>query len=92
MAAPHCWQRCSVSFHFLRSYLQTARIKGRFLLTRSPKSCLVSKPKSSNDPIMRKGSCNYPSAGSSNVRLRGSIVAAASPRIGKISTAAPSRS
>ena len=40
-------------------------------------------PKSSNDPTMRKGSYNYPSAGSSNVRLRGSIVAAASPRIGK---------
>ena len=56
MAAPHCWRRCSVSFHFLRSYLPTARTKGRFSLTRSPNSCLVSKPKSSNDPTMRKGS------------------------------------
>ena len=92
MAAPHCWRRCSVSFHSLKSYLPTARIKGRFSLTRSPNSCLVSKPKSSNDPTMRKGSYNYPSAGSSNVRLRGSIVVAASPRIGKISTATPSRS
>jgi len=39
-----------------------------------------------------KGFVQLPKLGSSNVRLRGSIVAAASPRIGKISTAMPSRS
>ena len=53
---------------------------------------LTSKPKSSNDPIKRKGSCSYPSVGSSNAPSLGSTVAAASPRTGKISTATPLRS
>jgi hypothetical protein len=79
-------------FPFLESCLPTAPTKDRFLPTRSPKSCPVSKPKSSNDPIKRKGSCDYPSVGSSNARLRGSTVAAASPRTGKISIATPSHS
>ena len=79
-------------FPFLEKLFADSAYQGPISLTRSPNSCLVSKPKSSNDPTMRKGSYNYPSAGSSNVRLRGSIVAAASPRIGKISTATPSRS
>ena len=92
MAASHCWPRYSVSSHSSRSCLPTAPIKGRFSLTCSPKSCLVSKPKSSNDPITRKGSCSYPSVGSSNARLPGSTVAAASPRTGKISTVTRSRS
>ena len=51
-----------------------------------------SKESAANDPRKPKGSYNCPSVGSSNARLRGSIVAAASPRTGKISTAAPSRS
>ena len=92
MAASCCWQRCSVSFHSLRSCLPTAPIKGRSSATRSPKSCLASKPKSSNDPIRQKASCSCPSVGSSNARSPGSTAAAASPRTGKISTAAPSRS
>jgi len=39
-----------------------------------------------------KGSCSYPSVGSLNEPSHGSIVVAGSPRIGKISTATPSRS
>src|SRR5260221_406169 len=58
----------------------------------SPKSYLVSKPKSSNDPLTPKGSCSYPSVGSSNEPSHGSIAVAVSPRIGKISTATHSRS
>ena len=92
MVASHCWRRCSVGFHSLRSCLPTVPIKGRFLAPRSPKSSPVSKPKSSDDPIKRKGSCSYPSVGLSNAPLRGSTVAAASPRTGKISTATLSRS
>jgi len=67
-------------------------IKGRSSATRSPKSCPVSKPKSSNDPRKSRGSYNCPSVGSSNARSHGSTAAVASPRTGKISTAAPSRS
>ena len=43
-----------------RSCLPTAPIKGRSSATRSPKSCLASKPKSSNDPIRRKGFVQLP--------------------------------
>ena len=53
---------------------------------------LISKPKSSNDPITPKDSSNCPSVGSSNARSPGSTAAVVSPRIGKISTATPSRS
>ena len=58
----------------------------------TPKSCPISRPRSSNDPITRKDSCAYPSAGSSSARSHGSIDAVASPRTGKISTAAASPS
>jgi hypothetical protein len=60
MAASCCWPRCSVSFHSSRSRLPTAPIKARFLRTRSPKPCLISKPKSSDDPIAPKDSCDCP--------------------------------
>src|SRR5256885_12989012 len=53
-----------------RSCLPTVPIKGRFLAVRLPKSSPVSKPKSSNDPIKRKGSYGYPSVGLSNAPLR----------------------
>jgi hypothetical protein len=43
-------------------------------------------------PRKPRGSYNCPSVGSSNARSPGSTAAAASPRTGKISTAAPSRS
>jgi len=79
-------------FPFLEKLFADSAIKGFFLRTRSPKSFPVSKPKSSNVPITRKGSCRYPSVGSSNARLLGSTVAVVSPRTGKISTATPSRS
>src|SRR6516165_4478032 len=92
MAASCCSPRCSVNFHSSRSYSPTAPIKDRFLPMRSPKSCPVLKPKSSNDPTTPRDSCRYPSVGSSNARSPGSTVAVASPRIGKISTATPSHS
>ena len=86
MAASSCWRRCSVSFHSSKNCLPTAPIKGRFSAVRSQEYCLSSKPKSSNDPIKPRASCSYPSVGSSNAQLPGSIVAAVSPRTGKIST------
>src|SRR5215468_1726619 len=52
----------------------------------------VSKPRLSNVRIMPRGSCSYPGVGSSSAPSLGSTVAAVSPRIGKISTATPSRS
>jgi hypothetical protein len=79
-------------FPFLEKLFADRPIKGRFLRMRSPKSCPISKPKSSNVPITPKDSCSYPSDGSSNARSPGSTVAAVSPRIGKTSTATPSRS
>src|SRR5215831_15200355 len=79
-------------FHSWRSCSPTAPIKGGFLQRRSTKSCLASKPKSSNVPIMPRGSYSYPGVGSSSAPSRGSTVAAVSPRIGKISTATPLRS
>jgi Putative transposase of IS4/5 family (DUF4096) len=80
-------------FPFLEKlFADSALIRGRYLPTGLPRSCRVSKPRSSNDPIKPKGSCSYPSVGSSNEPSHGSIVVAVSPRIGKISTATPSRS
>jgi hypothetical protein len=55
MAASCCSPRCSVNFHSSRSYSPTAPIKDRFLPMRSPKSCPLLKPKSSNDPTNAKG-------------------------------------
>ena len=40
-------------------------------ILRSAKSCPTSKPKSSDAPIVPKGSCHYPSVGLSNVRSLG---------------------
>src|SRR4029077_1278077 len=61
-------------------------------ILRSEKSCPTSKPKSSDAPIVPKGSCHYPSVGLSNVRSLGRTVAADWPRIGRISIAALSLS
>src|SRR5664279_801873 len=61
MAASCYWRRCSVSFHSWKSCLLTAPIKARFSAVRLRKPCPVSEPKSSSDPITRKGSCSYPS-------------------------------
>src|ERR1700680_1436589 len=56
--------RCSASFHSFRSCLPTAPIKVQFLPTGSPKSCPISKPKSSNDPTAPRVSYSYQSVGS----------------------------
>jgi hypothetical protein len=56
----------SASFRSFRSCLPIAPIKARFLRTGSPKSCPISKPRSSNAPIKPKASCNCPSVGSSS--------------------------
>jgi hypothetical protein len=79
-------------FPFLEKLFADSAYQGPIFANVSPKSCLVSKPKSSNDPLTPKGSCSYPSVGSLNEPSHGSIVVAGSPRIGKISTATPSRS
>src|SRR6201981_830204 len=78
-------------FPFLQKLFADSAYQARFLRTRSPKPCLISKPKSSDDPITPKDSCDCPSVGSSNARSLGSTGAVVSPRIGKISTATPSR-
>ena len=64
MAACCYLPRCSASFHSFRSCLPTAPIKVQFLPTGSPKSCPISKPKSSNDPTAPRVSYSYPSVGS----------------------------
>src|SRR4249919_2303890 len=51
-------------FPFIAKLFADSAYQGPILSTRSRRSCLVSKPKSSNDPIKRKGSFGYPSAGS----------------------------
>src|ERR1700727_358880 len=48
-----------------------AKLRVQFSIRRLAKSCPTSKPKSSDAPIAPKGSCRYPSAGSSNVRSLG---------------------
>ena len=70
----------------------TARTKGRFSLTRSPNSCLASKPKSSNDPTKPKGFVRLPKRSIVERTTGGSIVPADSPRIGNISSSAVSLS
>src|SRR3974390_3939926 len=83
--------RYSVSFRSSRRCLPTAPIRDRFLRMRSSKSYPISKLKLSDDLTTPKDSCGYPSVGSSNAPSHGSTVVAVSPRIGKISTATPSR-
>ena len=56
------------------------------------KSCRISKLKSSSAPIRPKDLWCCQSAGSSSARSPGSIVAAGSPRIGKVSIERGSRS
>ena len=77
-------------FPYLENCSPTAPIKGRSSPTRSPKSCLGSRSRSSNDPIKRKASSRCPSAGSSSERSPGSTAAEDWPRIGRTSTSQPS--
>jgi len=77
---------------FLKKLFADPPIKGHNLTERSRKSCLASKPKSSNAPIKSKDLWCYPSAGSSSARLLGSPAVEGSPRIGKTSTARGSHS
>src|SRR5271170_551714 len=58
-------------FPFSQNCSPTAPTRDQFSIRRSPKSRPTSKPKSSNAPIVPKGSCHYPSVGSSNVRSLG---------------------
>ena len=71
MEASGCSPHCSANFLFSRNCSPTAPMQDQFSIQRSPKSRPTSKPKSSNAPIVPKGSCHYPSVGSSNVRSLG---------------------
>ena len=71
MAASGCWPRCSVNFRFSQNCSPIAPTPDQSSILRSAKSCPTSKPKSSDAPIVPKGSCRYPSVGSSNVQALG---------------------
>src|SRR5271167_2072767 len=59
--------RCSANFLFSQNCSPIAPTQDQFSIPRSAKSCPTSKPKSSDAQIVSKGSCRYPSVGSSNV-------------------------
>ena len=69
--ASGCSPRCSANFLFSQNCSPIAPMRDQFSIRRSPKPCPTSEPKSSNAPIVPKGSCRYPSVGSSNVRSLG---------------------
>src|SRR5271165_1002082 len=85
-----CCRRCWAGSPISKNCSPTAPIKGRSSPKRSPKSCLWSRSRSSNDPIRRKDSSRYPSAGSSSDRSLGSTAVEDWPRTGKTSTSQPS--
>ena len=58
-------------FPFLEKLFADSAYQGPIFSNALAKTLPVSEPKLSNDPITRKGSCSYPSVGSSNVRLHG---------------------
>src|SRR5580693_2909085 len=65
LLARHGWRKLMPRpFHL-------APMRDQFSIPRSAKFCPTSKPKSSDAQIVPKGSCRYPSVGSSNVRLLG---------------------
>ena len=66
-----CWPRCSVNFRFSQNCSPIAPTPDQSSILRSARSCPTSKPKSSDAQIVPKGSCRYPSVGSSNVRSLG---------------------
>src|SRR5271156_157296 len=66
-----CSPRCSANFLFSQNCLPIAPMRDQFSIPRSTKSCPTSKPKSSDAQIVPKGSCRYPSVGSSSVRSLG---------------------
>ena len=76
---------CSACTRFYKSSLLTADIRGRPFKRLRPKSCRISKSKSSNAPIRPKGLSFCRDVGSSNAPSRGLIAAAAWPKISKIS-------
>src|SRR5208282_1946589 len=90
MAAFCCCRRCWAGSPISKNCSPTAPIKGRSSPKRSPKSCLWSRSRSSNDPIRRKDSSRYPSAGSSSERSPGSTAVEDWPRTGRTSTSQPS--
>ena len=85
------WRRCSVTFPFLQKLSPTAPIKGHSSTTHSPKSCPVSKPKSSNDP-RSQGVRTTARALDRRRTIAWLSRCRRLAKTGKISTAAPSRS
>jgi hypothetical protein len=76
---------CSACTRFYKSSLLTADIRGRPFKRLRPKSCRISKSKSSNVPIRPKGLSFCRDVGSSNAPSPGLVAAAAWPKISKIS-------
>lgn len=91
MAASCCYRLCSACSHSSASSLPTALMRGRSSTRRLPKSCPFWKPRSSNARIKSKALSSCQNAGLLNEPSVGSIVAAGSPKIGKISIVTPLR-
>ncbi len=92
MAASRCCRLCSGCSHSSQNCLPTALTRGRNSMPRSSRFCRTSKQKSSDARTQPRALSLCPSDGSWRGRSDGSIAAADWPRIGKISTSAPSSS